>query len=201
MRASIPAKKGEFSAYRDRTTNRAPIRPSDHRRVVANQVQRIAAPTRIGYSNAHVSVILPYSGPWCAPVTSVPETGSAYLTSPPMATGARSPASANAAGPIRTISAWSASYIMTATTITDRTPTPRPRAEPTMPPTQCQPGHRPGEEGSREENNKGHQLDFVDRFDPEHHHPLSSVDAPAVHLLTEHHLANIGQSGLSSRGP
>ena len=69
MRASIPAKKGEFSAYRDRTTNRAPIRPSDHRRVVANQVQRIAAPTRIGYSNAHVSVILPYSGPWCAPVT------------------------------------------------------------------------------------------------------------------------------------
>ena len=58
-----PAKKGEFLAYRDRTTNRAPIRPSDHRRVVANQVQRIAAPTRIGYSNAHVSVILPYSGP------------------------------------------------------------------------------------------------------------------------------------------
>ena len=58
-----PAKKGEFSAYRDRTTNRAPIRPSDHRRVVANQVQRIAAPTRIGCSNAHVSVILPYSGP------------------------------------------------------------------------------------------------------------------------------------------
>ena len=30
-----------------------------------------------------------------------------------------------------------------------------------MPPTQCQPGHRPGEEGSREENNKGHQLDSL----------------------------------------
>ena len=65
---------------------------------MANQVQRIAAPDsdrvqqrpRQRHPSIQRSVV--------CPVTSVPETGSAYLTSPPMATGARSPASANAAG-------------------------------------------------------------------------------------------------------
>ena len=175
---SIPTIKGEFSAYHDRTTNRAPIRTSDHRREVANQVQRIAAPTRTGYSNIQTSVTLPCKGP---------SPGIVYVTCTPGSPGAKAPAPA---GPIKTISGLVGSKIMTATTTTDKTPTPRSRAESrayqpaqsTVPPTQYQPGHRPGEEGSSEEKKKGHQLDLVDRCLREHHHPLFSVDGPVTVL-------------------